>query len=106
MPLADIVGPSTQKSRTHLAWLPRRLRLSRIEYLDQGQAWVDLDEFRDCCSNLVDRVVRRLVSLGIEGTLLQEEWASAQAVDQDQAMFCETAARLGWDPYSIVLDER
>lgn len=67
---------------------------------------VDRDEFRDCCSDLVDRVVRRLVSLGIEGTLLQEEWASVQAADQDEAMFCGTAAGLGWDPYSLNDDQR
>ena len=49
----------------------------------------------------MERVVQRLASLGVEGTLLQEEWASIQAADQDEALFCKTAAGLGWDPYAL-----
>ena len=87
--------------RTHLTWTPDRLQWPRIEFLDGGHAWVDRDEFRECCSDLVARVVQRLVSLDIEGTILQEEWASIQAADQEEAIFCETAAGLGWDPYAL-----
>ena len=52
----------------------------------------------------MDRVIRRLLSCGIEQTLLQEEWAAIQAADQDESLFCKTAAGLGWDPYA--LDDR
>ena len=83
-----------------------RLQWSQIEFLEQGQAWIDREEFRECCSDLVQRVVKRLASLGVEGTLLQEEWASIQAADQDEVTFCETAAGLGWDPYAIGDAER
>ena len=90
----------------HLTWMPDRLRWSQIEFLEQGQAWIDREEFRECCSDLVQRVVKRLASLGVEGTLLQEEWASIEAADQDEVTFCETAAGLGWDPYDIGDAER
>ena len=85
----------------HLAWTQGRLEWPRIEFLDEGQAWVDRNEFRDCCTDLVERVVQRLASLGIEGTVLQDEWASIQAVEHEEATFCRTAARLGWDPYAL-----
>ena len=87
--------------QVQLAWTPDRQQWSRIEFLDQGRAWVDREEFRECCSVLVQRVVQRLASLGVEGTHLQEEWESIQAADQDEAMFCKTAAGLGLDPYAL-----
>ena len=62
---------------------------------------VDLDEFRACCRDLVDRVVRRLLVLGIEGTFLQEECGGVQAADDDEAVFCKAAAGLGLDPYAL-----
>ncbi|MCE2515780.1 MAG: ImmA/IrrE family metallo-endopeptidase [Acidobacteria bacterium] len=49
----------------------------------------------------MDRVIRRLLTCGIEGTFLQEEWAAIQAADQDESRFCKTAAGLGWDPYDL-----
>ena len=93
------VRPSGERIR--LAWTSNREQWSRIEFLDEGLAWVDREEFQECCSALVERVVQRLVSLGVEGTLLQEEWASIQAADQDEALFCKTAAGLGLDPYAL-----
>ena len=87
--------------QVQLAWTSDRQQWSRIEFLDQGRAWVDREEFLECCSALVQRVVGRLVSLGVEGTLLQEEWESIQGADQDEATFCKTAAGLGWDPYAL-----
>ena len=41
--------------RVHLAWTGERRHWSRIEFLNEGEAWVDLDEFRECCCDLVDR---------------------------------------------------
>ena len=87
--------------RVRLVWKGERRRWSRIEFLNEGEAWIDLDEFRECCRDLVDRVVRRLLALGIEGTFLQEEWASVQAADHDEAVFCKAAAGLGLDPYAL-----
>ncbi len=87
--------------QVQVTWTSGWQQWSQIEFVDEGRAWVDREEFRESCSDLVQRVVQRLVSLGIEGTFLQEEWESIQAADQDEAMFCKTAAGLGLDPYAL-----
>lgn len=87
--------------RVRVVWKGERRHWSRIEFLNEGEAWIDLDEFRECCRELVDRVVRRLLALGIEGTFLQEEWTGVQAADHDEAVFCKAAAGLGLDPYAL-----
>ena len=93
-------------TRMRVTWTRDRLRWARLEFLNAGQAWVDPDEFQEACADLVDRVIRRLVSLGVEGTLLQEEWMSIQEADRDESMFCGTAAGLGWDPYALDQEKR
>ena len=88
-------------SRTLLAWTPDSLRWAKLDYQDENRIWVDRNEFRESCTDVVDRVIRRLLACGIEETFLQEEWAAIQAADQDEAYFCKTAAGLGWDPYDL-----
>ena len=88
-------------SRTLLTWTPDSRRWAMLDYQDENRIWVDRHEFRESCTDIVDRVVRRLLSCGIEATLLQEEWATIQAADQDESQFCKTAAGLGWDPYDL-----
>ena len=86
---------------THLTWKPGLSPWTRVEFLDQGEIRIDSGEFRDTCSDVVDKVIRRLVSLDIEETFLQEEWAAIQAADRGESAFCEIAAGLGWDPYNL-----
>lgn len=96
----------TTGARTRLAWKCGPVPWTRLESLSSGEAWVESSEFRESCIDLMDRVIRRLVSLGVDETLLQEEWAAIQAADNDEAIFCETAAGLGWDPYDMDDDRR
>ena len=93
---------------TRLAWKSCAPQWTRVEFLDQGQVWVDKLEFRQACTELIDGVVRRLASRGIEDTLLQEEWAAIQDTEQDdeELSFCEAAAGLGWDPYDLEVSQR
>lgn len=91
---------------TCLLWMRGPSPRTGIEFLEWGQMWVDSREFHATCADLIDRVIRRLLSLGIEGTLLQEEWDAIQEADRDEIEFCETAAGLGWDPYDISDDKR
>ena len=93
-------------SLTCLTWTRGPSPSTGVEFLDWGELWIDSSEFRDRCSELIDRVIRRLLSLGVEGTLLQEEWEAIQGADRDEAAFCEAAAGLGWDPYDMGDDER
>ena len=88
-------------SWTHLTWKRERAPWSRIEFLAEGEARVESEQFRGWCADLIDQVVRRLDALSVEGTLLQEEWSAIQAADSDEFAFCATAAQLGWDPYAI-----
>lgn len=88
-------------ARTHLAWKCEPCPWTRVEFLDQGEIWIESSELRESCADLVDRVIRRLASLGVDGTLLQEEWKAVQTADEEEYQFCKTAAGLGWDPYAL-----
>lgn len=91
---------------THLAWKGGSSPWTRVEFLGQGETRIDSGEFREACSGIVDRVIRRLVSLGIEETFLQQEWNAIQEADGEEAEFCSVAAGLGWDPYALDDDGR
>ena len=97
---------ATSGARTVLTWSPESFRWAQLDYQGGDQVSVDTNTFRESCAELVDRVVRRLVSCGIEGTFLQEEWAAVQAANEDESRFCRTAAGLGWDPYTLGDSER
>ena len=91
---------------THLAWKGGPCPWTRVEFLGQGGTRIDSGEFRGACSGIVDQVIRRLVSLGIEETFLQREWDAIQKTDREEAEFCAVAAGLGWDPYALNDDRR
>ena len=99
-PNLEVVSSGT---RTSLVWQRYVPQWTRVEFLNHGQVSVDRLEFRQACFELIDVVVRRLASHGIEDTLLQQEWAAIQATENDdeELKFCETAAGLGWDPYNL-----
>ena len=96
----------TSGARTRLVWKRDSLRWSRVEFLDQGETWVDSDTFREACADLVDQVIRRLDAFGVNGTLLQDEWKEIQSADDEEAQFCRAAAGLGWDPYDLDEEKR
>ena len=88
-------------SITHLVWRAHDNAWSNVKYLAHGEARIDREGFREDCARFIDQVTRRLGSLGIEGTYLQEEWAAVQSASREEARFCRTAAWLGWDPYAL-----
>ena len=89
-------------ARTRLGWTGESSPWTRVTFLNQGEIWIDSSQFQEICADLIDRVIRRLVSLGIDDTLLQEEWAAIQTADEEEAGFCRIAAGLGWDPYDLL----
>ena len=95
-------------TRTFLAWGSGAPKWSKVEFLDQGYASLNSAEFRQACSDLIDSVIRRLESSGIENSYLQEEWAAIQSteLDEEELKFCESAAALGWDPYDLKDSQR
>lgn len=93
-------------SVTRLAWKAESPPWLKVNFLEQGEAWVDTTELRASCARLVECVIGRLSALGIENTFLQEEWAAIQTADEQETAFCETSAGLGWDPYSLDAEQR
>ena len=88
-------------SRTRIGWGGAPSPWTKIDFLGQGHAFVESGAFWEVCTDLVDKVTRRLAALGIHDTYLQEEWEAIQGTDHEEASFCETAAGLGWDPYDM-----
>ena len=88
-------------SRTSISWGSAPSPWTKVEFLDRGQAFVDREEFRQVCADLIDRVIRRLAAFDIHDTFLQDEWQAIQVADDQELSFCETAAGLGWDPYDL-----
>ena len=97
-PNLEVVPSGT---RTHLVWTEGRSPWTGVEFLSRGDIWIDSGDFRETCADLIDRVIRRLESLGIDDTFLQAEWTAIQSVDEEESGFCKTAAGLGWDPYAL-----
>ncbi len=102
-PKMQVASTGTQ---TCLAWTSQELPTAELDFQGDGEVWIDRGEFRERCADLVERVIHRLAHCGVDGTVLQEEWASIQAADQEEALFCRTAAGLGWDPYALTDAQR
>ena len=82
--------------------MPRPPRPNRdLVHIEQTMKWVNTHELFETLADLIDQVLRRLASLGVNGTALEEEWDAVQSADDDESSFCRAAARLGWDPYAI-----
>lgn len=88
-------------SLTRLVWHRGSVPWAKTHLLDAGELLVDSAEFREVCGDFLDSVVARLVCLGVEDTLLQQEWDAIRAADAEETEFCRVAAGLGWDPYAI-----
>ena len=91
---------------THLLWRAHRDEWSSVEYLGDGEGWVDTETFGEDCADFINQVTCRLELLGIQDTYLQEEWAAVQSAGEEEARYCRTAAGLGWDPYALEIDRR
>ena len=103
-PNLDIVPSHSGKTR--LSWNPARSLWTRTEFLGDGEALVDGDEFRQTCSDFIDSVITRLDSFDVQDTFLQEEWDAIRNADDEETQFCQAAAALGWDPYALDDDAR
>ncbi len=91
---------------THLLWRAHRDEWSSVEYLSDGEGWVDTETFGEDCADFINQVTCRLELLGIQDTYLQEEWVAVQSAGEEEARYCRTAAGLGWDPYALEKDRR
>lgn len=75
--------------------------LRPVRFASDGAGIVRTEEFRRELAKIVNSVLDRLSDGEIIKTALAEEWASIANTDEEEASFCETAARMGLDPYSV-----
>jgi len=75
-----------------------------VRFASDGRQWLRSDDLRADLASIVGRVLDRLTEAALPKTPLAEEWASIAAADADEREFCETAARMGLDPYSLADD--
>lgn len=92
---------ATSGSRAHLTWRRTSASWPRIEFLSEGHATVDREQFMQDCADFIDKVIRRLLARGIESTFLQDEWTAIRTADEEESGFCSLSAGLGWDPYDL-----
>ena len=95
-------------ARTRLMWKRDRHQWSGVEFLDQGIIWVDSGRFQEACAALVDQVIRRLDTLDVGETFLEEEWNAIQSTDEEESRFCEIAEEYdlfhGWQVLQWVVE--
>jgi hypothetical protein len=87
---------------THLVWSQDYGRhLTPVRFASDGSLIVRSDDLRRELAVIVGHVIERLAETALPKTPLAEEWAEIANTDVEEQAFCETAARLGLDPYSI-----
>lgn len=91
----------SQGESVQLAWHQEALPFHGLEFLTRGQIDVPTAILRATLTDFIRTVVARLQELGIEGTLLEEEWNAIESTDPEEREYCESTAALGLDPYSL-----
>ncbi len=76
-----------QGSLTRLVWHGGSIPWAKTRLLDAGELLIDSAEFREACGDFVDCVVARLACLGIEDTLLQQDWHAVRAAEPRRQIF-------------------
>lgn len=74
---------------------------SRIRFISDGTVEVTASSFVESVGHFIRTVITRLEEEGVGMTPLQQEWDALTALDEEEAEFCEAAARLGLDPFGI-----
>jgi hypothetical protein len=76
-------------------------QLTPVRFASDGSRFLSAEELATGLAAIIDRVLERLADVGIPKTPLLEEWAAIAEADADEIIFCQTAGRLGLDPYAI-----
>lgn len=88
-------------STVRIDWSPAGFPHQRIEFVGQGTASISSDDFAKVFSDFLASVTSKLTDSGITDTLLQGEWKAILETASEEQKFCEAAAALGVDPYSL-----
>ncbi len=76
-------------------------QLTPVRFASDGSRGLRADELATGLTAVIDRVLERLADIGVPKTPLSEEWAAIAEADADEIIFCQTAGRLGLDPYAV-----
>ena len=98
LPAVSIAG---EGGHIRVSWYREALPNYRLEFIEEGVAHIPVQAFQRSVAAFISAVIGRLQAEGISGTLLQEEWAALQALSSEEKEFCEVAAALGLDPFSL-----
>lgn len=87
---------------TQLVWSQDYSRhLTPVRFASDGSLIIRTDDARTELAAIVGHVIERLAETGLPKTPLTEDWTEIAKADAEERAFCETAARLGLDPYSV-----
>ena len=95
---------TTEATRMRLRWTRYRPRHSRIEFVDEGQEYVEREELETELRNLIDAVIERLH--GHPETVaaadnLGRAWNATNDLEPDEREFSRAASLLGIDPFDV-----
>jgi hypothetical protein len=88
-----------------LSWKPHQQASRKVYFLSEGHAVVDREHLHELFTGIVQRVLDMLQIAGVSGTVLQEDWAAMQAMDEGQVRFSIASAQLGLDPFNVQPDQ-
>jgi hypothetical protein len=87
---------------TRIAWSSdAHRRLMPVRFASTGYGIVRTDDLRTELGTVVNHVLGRLAESRLPKTPLAEEWSEIGKIDSEEKGFCQTAARMGLDPYSV-----
>lgn len=84
-----------------LKWLRHQMKHQALEFFSDGEACLPRRQVLESLAGFIETVIERLFSRGIQNSLLTAEWKSIHALGSEETRFCETAARLGLDPFDL-----
>src|SRR5580658_2266539 len=88
----------SEDSMVRAVWKPYRPACAPVRFLDEGFALLNRNAFVSEIQNFVSKVVARLESQNVPGTLLTQEWAAIGETPDPEREFCEITGALGLDP--------
>lgn len=87
-----------------MEWRPRTTRHQNVDFLTSGTAEVSLAEITHAMADLIESVLTRLATRGVDSTDLMADWHASQHAPDSEKSFCQAVARLGLDPYDLDKD--
>ncbi|MEI6389003.1 MAG: hypothetical protein WCQ50_20530 [Spirochaetota bacterium] len=88
-------------SFARLEWNQTSTAFQNIDYVSEGSAHIKRSLVSEGVSDLIESVLSRLEARDVGDEGLLDEWKAIREIPEEEAEFCEAAARLGLDPYDL-----